>query len=137
MLTKDFAHATRLLRKNPVFAATAVITIALGIGASTAIFSVTNAVLLNPLPYKDPARLALVCSDMTKRGVRDFPFSNADFIDVRNGTKSAFEDMAGVFSVRGTLPREDGSLEQASIAIVTTNFFRVLGRRVLPGVRDF
>ena len=43
--------------------------------------SVANAVLLNPLPYKDPATLVLACSDMTRRGVRDFPFSNADFID--------------------------------------------------------
>src|SRR6185312_4727949 len=85
----------------------------------------------------DPARLVLACSDMTRRSVRDFPFSNADFIDLRNGTKSAFEDMAGVFSVRGTLPREDGSLEQASIAIVTANFFRVLGLKALPGGRDF
>src|ERR1700734_4122193 len=116
-MTKDFIHATRLLRKNPIFTATAVITIALGIGASTAIFSVANAVLLNPLPYKDPATLVLACSDMTRRGVRDFPFSNADFIDLREGTTSAMEDMAGVFSGRGTLPREDGSLEQVSFAV--------------------
>jgi predicted permease len=136
MLVKDFVHAARLLRKNPIFTATAVITIALGIGASTAIFSVANAVLLNPLPYKDPATLVLACSDMTRRGVRDFPFSNADFIDLREGTKSSIEDMAGVFSGRGTLPREDGSLEQVGFAIVTTNFFRLLGRKAVLG-RDF
>jgi predicted permease len=136
MIAKDFVHAARLLRKNPVFTATAVVTIALGIGASTAIFSVTDAVLLNPLPYKNPASLVLACSDMTRRGVRDFPFSNADFIDLRNGTKSSFEDIAGVFSFPGTVPREDGSLEQASFAIVTTNFFGLLGRRVVAG-RDF
>ncbi len=136
MLSKDFAHAARLLRKNPVFTATAVITIALGIGASTAIFSVANAVLLNPLPYKNPAGLVLACSDMTRRGVRDFPFSNADFIDLRNGTKASFDDMAGVFSGQGTLPREDGSVEQVSFAVVTTNFFRLLGKKVVAG-RDF
>jgi predicted permease len=136
MLAKDFAHAARLLRKNPVFAATAVVTIALGIGASTAIFSVTNAVLLSPLPYKNSGALVLACSDMTRRGVRDFPFSHADFIDLRNGTKSSFEDIAGVVSGRSTLPREDGSLEQAGMAIVTTNFFRLLGRKTVAG-RDF
>jgi putative ABC transport system permease protein len=136
MLTKDFAHAARLLRKNPVFAATAVITIALGIGASAAIFSVANAVLFSPLPYTNPDNLVLACSDMTRRGVRDFPFSNADFLDLRNGAKSSFEDMAGVFSGRGVLPSEDGSLEQVRFAIITTNFFRLLGRKVVLG-RDF
>src|SRR3984885_16315844 len=136
MITRDFVHGARLLRKNAVFSATAVITIALGIGASTAIFSVTNAVLLSPLPYRNPENLVLACSDMTRRGVRDFPFSNADFIDLRNGTKASFEDIAGVFSGRGTLPREDGTLEQASFAMVTTNFFRLIGRKVVAG-RDF
>jgi predicted permease len=136
MLTRDFAHATRLLRKNPVFTATAVITIALGIGASTTIFSVTNAVLLSPLPYKNPDRLVLVCSDMTRRGVRDFPFSNADFIDLRNGTTSAFEEVAGLSSRRSVLLGEDGSPEQVRFGVVTTNFFRVLGRKVVLG-RDF
>jgi predicted permease len=136
MIARDFVHAARLLRKNPVFTATAVITIALGIGASTAIFSVANAVLLTPLPYKNPEALVLACSDMTRRGVRDFPFSHADFFDLRNGTKSSFEDIGGVVSGRSTLPREDGSLEQASLAIVTTSFFRLLGRKVVAG-RDF
>jgi hypothetical protein len=59
MLARDFTYAARTLRKNPVFALTAVLTIALGIGASTAIFSVMNAMLLRPLPYADPGRLVL------------------------------------------------------------------------------
>jgi len=86
----DLAVAFRVLRKSPIFTLTAVLTIALGVGASTAIFSVTNAVLLRPLPYRDPDRLTVVCGDLRKRNVRDFLFSNANFIDLREGTKSFF-----------------------------------------------
>ena len=86
MVLRDFILAARTLRKSPVFAVTAALTIALGIGASAAIFSVTNAVLLRPLPYHDPGRLVFALSDMRKRSVKDFPFSNADFMDLRDGT---------------------------------------------------
>src|SRR5215510_5378351 len=134
---RDLIVAARVLRKSPVFALTAALTIALGVGASTAIFSVTNAVLLRPLPYHhDPDRLVVACSDLRKRNVRDFPFSNANFIDLREGTKSVFEDLAGVFTFPLTLQREDGTPEQTKAAVVTTNFFRLLGAGVAYG-RDF
>jgi len=123
----DLIVAARVLRKSPIFVLTAVLTIALGIGASTAIFSVTNAVLLRPLPYRDPDRLVVACSDLRKRNVRDFPLSNANFIDLRDGTKSVFEDLAGVLTFPLTLQREDGSPEQTNAAVVTINFFRLLG----------
>ncbi|HEY1656736.1 MAG TPA: ABC transporter permease [Candidatus Sulfotelmatobacter sp.] len=132
----DLAVAARVLRKSPVFTFTAALTIALGVGASTAIFSVTNAVLLRPLPYNHSDRLVVACTDMRKRNVRDFPFSNADFIDLRDGTKSAFEDLAGVFTVPLTLQREDGTAEQANAAVVTINAFRLLGGSIAYG-RDF
>src|SRR5580658_10886183 len=114
---RDLAVAARVLRNSPVFALTAALTIALGVGASTAIFSVTNAVLLRPLPYHHPDRLAVACTDMRKRNVRDFPFSNANFIDLRDGTKSAFEDLAGVFTDRDILPMQDGTPEQIRYAV--------------------
>jgi predicted permease len=136
MPLRDLSLAFRTLRKSPVFAVTAILTIALGVGASTAIFSVANAVLLRPLPYQGPDRLVIAMSDMRKRNVRDFPFSNEDFVDLRNGTKNVFEDMAGVFTVRFIQPTPDGSQEQIRLAVATTNFFQLVGAKVIAG-RDF
>src|SRR5437667_4373333 len=113
MALRELAFAGRTLRKSPIFALTAALTIALGVGASTAIFSVTNAVLLRPLPYKDPDRLVIAASDMRNRNVRDFPFSNEDFIDLREGTKDTFQYLAGVFSFLNILLHEDGTTGQA------------------------
>src|SRR6266478_4596548 len=136
MALRELGFAGRTLRKSPIFALTAALTIALGVGASTAIFSVTNAVLLRPLPYKDPDRLVIACSDLRNRNVRDFPFSNANFIDLREGTKNVFQDLAGVFTDRNVQQREDGTPEQVRSAVVTTNFFRLVGARIALG-RDF
>jgi len=136
MSLQDLKFAARTLRKGPIFTLTAVLTIALGVGASTAIFSVTNAVLLKPLPYKNPDRLVVACSDMTVRHVRDFPFSNEDFIDMRNGTRNVFQDMAGVFTFKLILPQADQTPEQVRAAVVTTNFFDLMGAKIALG-RDF
>ncbi|HKM91669.1 MAG TPA: ABC transporter permease [Candidatus Acidoferrales bacterium] len=133
---RDFAFAARALRNSPVFAVTAIITIALGIGASAAIFSVTNAVLLRPLPYKDSNRLVFVCTDMTKRHVRDFAFSNANFIDLRNEAKTMFDGFAAVQTFPQLLEREDGTPEQIQSAAVSINFFQLMGARIVRG-RDF
>ena len=136
MAIKNLAIASRILWKHPAFTVTAVLTIALGVGASTAIFSVTNAVLLRPLPYKDPGRLVIGGMDLRKRNVHDLPFSNADYIDLREGTKALFTDMAGVFTGRMVVAREDGTPEQIRYAVVTTNFFQLTGAKILYG-RDF
>jgi predicted permease len=136
MLLGDFTYAARTLARSPVFAATAIVTIALGIGASTAIFSVTNAVLLRPLPYKDPDRLFFAISDMRKRNVKDFPLSNATFMDLRNGTAEVFQEMGAVLTGRITVPREDNSPEQIRVAAVTPNFFHLMGAQIALG-RDF
>src|SRR5436190_4415454 len=135
MLT-DFFYAFRTLRKSPIFTITVVITIALAIGASTAIFSVTNGVLLRKLPYKDPERLVLVRGDLQKRNVKDFPFSNADFLDLKNGAKNNFEDFAAVQTFRLTLPGLDGAPERVRAAAVSINFFRMMGGSIIAG-RNF
>src|ERR1051326_2259520 len=135
MLT-DFFYAFRTLRKSPIFTITVVVTIALAIGASTAIFSVTNGVLLRRLPYKDPERLVLAASDMQKRNVKDFPISNVDFLDLRNGAKNNFEDFAAVQTFRITLPGLDGTPERVRFAAVSTNFFQMMDGSIAAG-RDF
>lgn len=132
----DVKFSLRQLRKNPGFTIAAISTLALGIGASTAIFSVVNAVLLRPLPYMDPDRLVIGSMDLRVRNVHDLPFSSADFIDLRNGTKAFFQDFAGVFTGPALVPRDDGTSEQINWAVATTNFFRVTGARVVLG-RDF
>ncbi len=94
---KDFAFGVRTLRKSPAFAITALVTLALGIGATTAIFSVVNAVLLRPLPYRDPDQLVLITADLTKRHVLDFPLAPGDLKDIRDQVK-ALDGVAGVFT---------------------------------------
>lgn len=135
-MLNDFFFAFRTLRKSPIFTITVVVTIALAIGASTAIFSVTNGVLLRKLPYKDPERLVLAANDMQKRNVKDFPMSNVDFLDLRNSAKNNFEDFAAVQTGRITLPGLDGTPERVRIAAVSTNFFQMMGASIIAG-RDF
>ena len=136
MSLRDLALAFRTLRKNPVFASTAILTIALGVGASTAIFSVANAVLLRPLPYKNASHLVNIMSDMRARNVRDFPISAENYIDLHNATKDEFEDTAAVFTGRVVSQAADGTSEQLRLAVATTNFFQLVGARIALG-RDF
>ena len=135
-MLNDFSYAFRTLRKSPIFTITVVVTIALAIGASTAIFSVTNGVLLRKLPYKDPERLVLACNDLQRRNVKDFPLSNVDFLDLRNGAKNNFEDFAAFNTGRVTLPASDGTPERVRLAAVSTNFFQMMGGSMIAG-RDF
>ncbi len=132
----DFLFAVRILRRSPVFTLTAALTVALGIGASTAIFSVTNAVLLRPLHYKDPDRLVVGYGDFRARAHYGMPISTENYMDVRDGSKEAFEDVAAVSTGRQVLPANDGTPEQVRVAQVTPNFFRMMGATIAPG-RDF
>jgi putative ABC transport system permease protein len=134
-LWNDFRFALRSLQKSPAFALTAVATIALGIGASTAIFSVVNAVLLRPLPYSDQARLVSIWGDLTARNVTDFPMPPGDLYDLRQqGT--LFEQTAAIVTFRQSLRNAEGESELVPAAGVTPNFFQTLGARIVRG-RDF
>src|SRR5215469_6794747 len=136
MFLRTLVLAFRVLARNPLFTAVAVITIALGVGTSTAIFSVADAVLLRPLPYRDPGHLVIAGMELRQRNVKNLPFSNADYLDLREGTKQVFSDMAGPFTFRLIALRADGTPEQIRVATVTTNFFSLTGARILYG-RDF
>ena len=136
MFRHDLAFAVRTLRRSPVFTIAAALTIALGIGASTAIFSVTNAVLLRPLPYQDPDRLVVMYMDLRARNSLGMPLSNENFVDIRDGSRGSFEDMAALRTARQVLPSADGTPEQIRVGVVTVNFFRLMGARVALG-RDF
>ena len=134
-LLDDVRYSARTLRKSPAFTLTAVLTVALGIGACTAIFSVVNAVLLRYLPYAQPERLAFVQSDLTARDVNDYPMAAGDLPDLRAGI-TAFQDAASVITNRTVYTSDAGDPEYIISANVTTNFFRTMGARFMRG-RDF
>jgi predicted permease len=129
---RQLRQAVRSLRKTPAFTLTAVGTIALGIGATTAIFSVLNTVLLRPLPYANAGRLVLIQSDMVARNVLDFPMPPGDFADLKEqGT--LFQDVAAVATARVPLTGDGSTPEQITIAPATTGLFSVLGARTVLG----
>jgi putative ABC transport system permease protein len=134
-LRRDVGFAIRTLFKSPVFSLTALVTIALGIGATTAIFSVINTVLLQPLPYENRDRLAFVTGDLSARNVKDFPMAPADFADLRTMVKS-FDEVAGLTTFQQPLFDDRGEARMIRMAAVTPNIFRTLGVRVVLG-RDF
>src|SRR5690242_596132 len=135
-LLKDLGYAARTLRAHLGFTIVAVATLALGIGACTAIFSVVNAVLLRPLPYANASRLALVWGELRNRSVPDWPFSPPDFADLRRQATD-FEDLAAITPAgRVPISGDDAEPEQVRVAQATTNVFRLFGARVIAG-RDF
>ncbi|HVF22534.1 MAG TPA: ABC transporter permease, partial [Pyrinomonadaceae bacterium] len=124
-LLQDLRYATRMLWKNPGFTTVAVVALALGIGANTAIFSVVNTVLLRPLPYKAPEQLVMVWEDATRHGYpRDTPAA-ANYVDWRD-QNSVFSGMAAIaesnFNLTGV-----GDPERLKGRRVSASLFPLLG----------
>ena len=125
MLMQDVRYALRLMRQRIGYTVLVVITLATGIGATTAMFSVIHAVLMRPLPFRAPDRVVMIWeNDRLNRRPR-YPVAPANFDDWRKGTR-ALEAVAGWIPQMGTV-RSGGEPFQANIAVVTTNFFDTLG----------
>ncbi|HKV38524.1 MAG TPA: ABC transporter permease, partial [Blastocatellia bacterium] len=130
-LWQDGCYAARLFRKNPGFTVVVVLTLALGIGANTAIFSVVHGILLRPLPYHDASRLVRVYQSNARFGASKVANSIPDIEDA-NRLSSLFDGIAcfqaSVATLTGT-----GEPEQLVICEVSNSFFTVLGARPLIG----
>ena len=124
-ISQDLRYGLRTLLKNPGFTLIAIIALALGIGANTAIFSVVNTVLLRPLPYKDPDRLAMIWEDNSKQGFpRDTPAA-ANYIDWRD-QNHVFEGMAAIVEISFNLTGV-GDPERIDGRRVSATLFPLLG----------
>ena len=123
---QDLRFGGRMLRRSPGFTAVAMLTLVLGIGANTAIFSVVNAALLRPLPYADPASLMMVWESNSKLPHADHNVvSPPDYLDWKTQS-DVFRGMAGIFDQRVNLTGR-GLPEQIILQDVTADFFSVLG----------
>jgi len=131
---QDLRFAARTLRKNPGFAAVVVITLALGIGANTGIFTVVNGVVLKPLPYPDPDRLLTLWERSQSDGLQS-TVAPANFYDWRAQSRS-FAKMAAIDPYPDFILNGSGEAQRLSGADVSGDFFSLLGTRMELG-RDF
>ncbi len=128
----DMRYGARMLLKKPGFTLIAVITLALGIGANTAIFSVVNAVLLRPLPYAEPERLVWAWGNF-RGGTNRASVNPLDFLDYRAGNQS-FEHLGAFFTQGGFVTLTgSGEPERLRGGVVTANYFDVLGVKPMLG----
>jgi predicted permease len=127
-LARDARYALRALRRNPIFAVVSVLTLAVAIGANTAMFSVVNAVLLRPLPYPSPEQLAMVWTGTPGQNGRP---SFATVEEWRRYSRG-FADMAILDPVTATLTDSNGA-ERIRVARISPNFFPLLGVQPLLG----
>lgn len=126
-VTYNLRYSYHIFRRSPVFACLAVLILALGIAANTAMFSLVDTILLRPLPYRDPSRLVMLWQSLAARSLPQFPVSQADFADLSKQSKS-FEGLAAFH-----LDKEEygltggGDPEQVRGMAVTANLFPLLG----------
>jgi hypothetical protein len=130
VLRQDLRYGFRMLRKSPGFTAIAIITLALGIGANSAIFSVVNGVLLRPLPYSDPGRLINVFNTAPSRDLDIFGGSPPDFraLRERNRTLASLSALSmNFFNLTGSTQPE-----RLRVAVVSAEYFTTLGGKSFP-----
>ena len=124
-LVQDVCYGLRQLRRSPGFTLVAVLTLALGIGANTAIFSVVYGIILRPLPYRDAGRLAVVWTHRAEKPDSRYPVSLPDFKDWET-QNSVFDRLAAFASNRYVVHGLEGGVGLRG-AVVTPGFFRLLG----------
>src|SRR5215468_724077 len=131
---QDLRYGARMLFKKPGFTLIAVLTLALGIGANTAIFSVVNGVLLRPLPYKEPDRLARFYSEFPTMNLRKFWISPPEYVDVQKEAKSW--ESIGAWSAGGVNIAANGPPIRVAATGVTRSLIDTLGVQPAQG-RNF
>ena len=129
-LFADLRFSFRTLRKSPGFTAIAILSLALGIGANTAIFSIVNAVLIRDLPYENPDELVNIYRDRD-RGSFD-PLNYPDFLEVQEGTRQTFVELGG-YQFTQTQRELGGEVEPVIVELVTGNYMPLLGIRPALG----
>src|SRR5262245_54742223 len=127
---QDIRQALQSLRRSRGFTASAILTMALGIGVNTSVFSILHATLLSPLPYPTPDRLTFIWKDLTDTGYARAPLSAPEIVDLRRGA-SLHDQIGAIWATTGTLV-EDDRPEPLRLGKVTANFLSVLG---VPPVR--
>src|SRR5215210_8077614 len=125
MSGQDLRYGFRMLLKRPGFTVVAVVTLALGIGANTAIFSVVNAILLNPLPFPSPERLVALGQTEPERRAALSNFSFRNYSDLREQSKT-FERLAAYYNSNLTLTGQ-GEAARLRVTVATADLFPLLG----------
>ena len=131
-MTQDIGYALRILRRSPGFTAVVVATLALGIGANTAVFSVVRSVLLRPLPFPDDDRLAVLLIRAPSFGFEDFPSSAPEYIAYRDQSRS-WEELAAFRTLAATVTEDGGEPARVEVALATPNLFPTLRTEPLVG----
>src|SRR6185503_15354829 len=130
-LLHNLRYAARTLRNNPGFTLIAVLTLSLGIGANTAIFSVVNAVVLRPLPFPKPEQIVIIRDDLTGRQIEDVGLSVDELHDLQQRA-GVFEEVSAVWPVDANLTGSDRP-ERIELLGVSPNYFRLLGANAQLG----
>src|SRR5436309_3353826 len=124
-LLQDIRYAVRMCFRTPAFTFVAVLALALGIGANTAIFTIVNAVLIERLPFRDPDRLVVVWEGSARRPGRPNTIAPANFLQWQDRNR-VFEQMSAFYDSRANLTGQ-ASPEELTAQNVTSNFFSTLG----------